>query len=100
MIVLFFSELSYYTTIETVDRLIVNSTHSEHLKVTFRISFPHIACDLLSLDAMDQSGQKQEGVTHHIFKQKLDPKVPKHQVRPSPLFVPLSLCPSGLSSAP
>lgn len=69
---LFVSEFMFYRNIDVKDRLIVNSTHGEHLKVSFDINFPHIPCDLLSLDAMDTSGQKQEGLTHRIYKQKLN----------------------------
>jgi len=68
---LFISEYSFYRTIDVQDRLTVNSTHGEHLMVSFDVVFPHITCDLLSLEALDQSGQKQEGVTHHVFKKNL-----------------------------
>ena len=82
MAFLFVSEYSFYSTIEVSDRLTVNSTHGEHLKVcqlcsftasiseshqyatlglqvSFDILFPHIPCDIISLDALDTSGQKQ-----------------------------------------
>jgi len=59
MAYLFMSELSFYSKIEVVDRLSVNSTHGEHVSVKFDVTFPHIPCDLLSLDALDSSGQKQ-----------------------------------------
>ena len=44
------------------------------MKVTFNVRFPHVPCDLISLDAMDQSGQTQEGVIHHVTKHALDPE--------------------------
>lgn len=70
---LFVSELSFYTRVETVDRLIVNSSHAEHIRVTFDLSFPHIPCKLLSIDTTDQAGQPQVGVKHHIMKKKIHP---------------------------
>ena len=73
MFCLFVSEFSYYRTIEVVDRLSVNSTHAQHLVMRFDIVFPHIPCDLLSLDAMDSSGQRQEGIVTHVFKKTIDP---------------------------
>eukprot|EP00613_Pedinella_sp_CCMP2098_P000262 CAMPEP_0171618484 /NCGR_PEP_ID=MMETSP0990-20121206/14777_1 /TAXON_ID=483369 /ORGANISM="non described non described, Strain CCMP2098" /LENGTH=379 /DNA_ID=CAMNT_0012183303 /DNA_START=55 /DNA_END=1194 /DNA_ORIENTATION=- len=72
MAFLFVSEYSFYSTIEVSDRLTVNSTHGEHLKVSFDILFPHIPCDIISLDALDTSGQKQEGVSHHVMKKPID----------------------------
>jgi hypothetical protein len=82
---LFCSEYSFYRTIDVQDRLSVNSTHGEHLKVSFDVVFPHIPCDILSLEALDQSGQKQEGVTHHVFKKKLERVNGKVEV-PEPKF--------------
>jgi hypothetical protein len=41
------------------------------LKVNFDLSFPHIACNLLALDAVDESGIPQKGVVHDIYKRKL-----------------------------
>ena len=57
--------------VEVVDRLIVNSTHGEHLRVAFDVTFPHIPCDLLSLDALDTAGQPQ------VRSQRQRPPKPK-----------------------
>eukprot|EP00616_Rhizochromulina_sp_CCMP1243_P016286 CAMPEP_0118964408 /NCGR_PEP_ID=MMETSP1173-20130426/2111_1 /TAXON_ID=1034831 /ORGANISM="Rhizochromulina marina cf, Strain CCMP1243" /LENGTH=366 /DNA_ID=CAMNT_0006912863 /DNA_START=8 /DNA_END=1105 /DNA_ORIENTATION=- len=72
MLYLFVSEFYYYSRVEVVDRLVVNSSHADTLKVRFDIKFHHIPCDLLSLDAMDTSGQRQEELVHNVFKRKLD----------------------------
>jgi len=72
MFYLFISEFYFYSSIDVVDRLVVNSTHSPRMKVRFDITFHHIPCDLLSLDAMDTSGQRQEEVVLSVFKRKLD----------------------------
>ena len=73
MTYLFVSEFIYYSSVEVVDRLSVNSTHAQRIVMRFDIVFPHIPCDLLSLDAMDSSGQRQEGVVTHIYKKTIDP---------------------------
>ncbi len=70
---LFAKEFAFYSKIEVVDKLRVQSTHGEHLSVKFDVRFPHVPCDLLSLDALDTAGQKQEGVIHHIIKTKIHP---------------------------
>ena len=42
MFALFVTEFRFYRTIDVQDRLSVNSTHGEHLKVSFDVVFPHI----------------------------------------------------------
>ena len=57
---------------ETIDHLYVNSTRTDRLKIDFDISFPQIACNLLALDAIDETGIPQKDVTFEIFKHKLN----------------------------
>ena len=59
MVLLLVSELNAFLTIETRDRLSVDTSRSEKLKINFDIMFPHIPCSLLSVDAMDVSGAHQ-----------------------------------------
>ena len=54
-----------------VDHLYVNTTRTEKLKVDFDISFPEIPCNLLSLDAMDDTGSSQRDAVHEIYKHKI-----------------------------
>jgi len=42
------------------------------LRINFDVTFPHIPCSLLSLDAMDVSGSHQLDVSHHIKKKPID----------------------------
>ena len=49
----------------------MNSTRVERLKVNFDLSFPHISCNLLALDAVDESGIPQKNVKHDVFKHKI-----------------------------
>lgn len=72
ILLLFFSELSIYLQTETVDHLLVDVSRGEKLRINFDITFPHIPCSLLSLDAMDVSGSHQLDVSHHIKKKPLD----------------------------
>jgi hypothetical protein len=73
ILILFVSELSYYLTVETVDHLYVDTTRDAKLPIHFDVTFPHIPCSLLSLDAMDVSGSHQLDVSHNIRKKSLDP---------------------------
>jgi endoplasmic reticulum-Golgi intermediate compartment protein 3 len=72
MIVLFLSELNYFTNVETIDYLYVNSTRSQNLHVSFDLSFPEVPCNLLSIDAVDDMGMVQEDVVSEIYKHRLD----------------------------
>lgn len=56
---------------ETVDHLYVNTTRATKLKVDFDISFHEIPCNILSLDAFDDTGSPQKDAIHDIFKHKL-----------------------------
>lgn len=40
--------------------------------LVFACSFPSMPCAVVSLDAMDASGQHQLEVMHDVFKQRLD----------------------------
>ena len=72
IIILFISELNYYLTTEVADTLYVDVSHDELLRINFDIEFPVLPCTLMSIDAMDLSGNHQIGVTHHISKQSID----------------------------
>lgn len=54
--VLFFAELSSYIHVERSERLYVDRTQKEKMRVNFDISFPHIACSVMSVDVMDVTG--------------------------------------------
>jgi hypothetical protein len=53
--------------------LVVDKARGERLDINLDITFPHIPCDLLSMDIMDASGEVQEQVSHGIMKTRLDP---------------------------
>jgi len=69
-----------------VDHLFVNTTRREHVQVTFDISFPVIPCNLLSLDAYDESGAPQD-VVQHVYKHKINPdgsRIPGQRISNEP----------------
>jgi hypothetical protein len=41
--------------------------------VKLDITFPSLACSVVSLDAVDISGEQHRDVRHNIFKKRLDP---------------------------
>lgn len=65
---------------ETVDNLYVNSTRTNDLHVSFDISFPNVACKLLSLDVVDDLGTVVKDAKHEIYKHRLDEQGFKHGV--------------------
>ena len=42
------------------------------LDIYLNITFPNVACDILTLDVMDGFGESQVNVEHNIHKRKLD----------------------------
>ena len=42
------------------------------MEIHLDISFPHMPCDLLSLDVMDVSGDLQASITHGLVQTRLD----------------------------
>lgn len=72
MVCLFFTELKYSMEKEIVDHMYVNSSRDTRLLFNFNMTFPSVSCSLLSADAMDPLGNKQEGVESHVFKTRLD----------------------------
>lgn len=72
IIILFYSEMSIYTTVNKIDHLNVDLSTGEKLRINFDIFFPHIPCNFMSLDAMDVSGTQQMDVSHNIIKKPFD----------------------------
>lgn len=45
----------------------------EKMEIHLNITFPHLPCQLLTLDVMDASGEHQTGVEHGVNKVRLAP---------------------------
>lgn len=51
--------------------LVVDKGRNEKMEIHMNVSFPHMPCELLTLDVMDVSGEVQAGVMHGINKVRL-----------------------------
>ncbi|KAF6021499.1 ERGIC3 [Bugula neritina] len=71
MAILFLSELNYFLSVDVDQELIVDTMRGQKMKIYVDITFPKIGCSLLSMDAMDVSGESQIDVISNIFKQRL-----------------------------
>ncbi|XP_014213436.1 endoplasmic reticulum-Golgi intermediate compartment protein 3 [Copidosoma floridanum] len=73
MVLLFISEVSDYLTPDLKEELFVDTSRGSTLKINLDIVIPSVACDLLSLDAMDTTGEQHLHIEHNIYKRRLDP---------------------------
>ncbi|KAL7176019.1 hypothetical protein ACSBR2_029571 [Camellia fascicularis] len=58
MFLLFISELRLYLYTVTETQLLVDTSRGETLRINFDVTFPALPCSILSLDAMDISGEQ------------------------------------------
>ncbi|KNC81331.1 hypothetical protein SARC_06349 [Sphaeroforma arctica JP610] len=69
---LFLGELNHYLTTKVQDRLIIDTTLSQRLKIELDVTMHHLPCSQLGVDVMDVSGESQHEVSDNITKQRLD----------------------------
>lgn len=69
---LFLSEFRLYLHTVTDTKLVVDTSRGGKLRINFDVTFPAIPCTLLSLDAMDISGEQHLNIKHDIFKKRID----------------------------
>lgn len=72
MLLLFISELRLYLHAVTETKLVVDTSRGETLRINFDVTFPALPCSILSLDAMDISGEQHLDVRHDIIKKRID----------------------------
>ncbi|CAK9828500.1 Endoplasmic reticulum-Golgi intermediate compartment protein 3 [Anthophora retusa] len=72
MSILFLSEVNYYLTPTLSEELFVDTSRGSKLRINLDIIVPTICCDLLSIDAMDTTGEQHLQIEHNIFKRRLD----------------------------
>ena len=70
-IVLFISELNYYLTPEISEELLVDVSRGSKLSIYFDVTFPRLPCNLISIDAIDVSGDQHIDIKHNIYRVKL-----------------------------
>ncbi|KAI3978513.1 hypothetical protein MKX01_015688 [Papaver californicum] len=72
MLLLFLSELRLYLRAATETKLVVDTSRGETLRINFDVTFPSLACSMLSVDAMDISGEQHLDIRHDIIKKRID----------------------------
>ncbi|XXG87494.1 hypothetical protein AAC387_Pa11g2167 [Persea americana] len=72
MFILFISELRLYLLAVTETKLVVDTSIGETLHINFDITFPALACSIVSLDEMGISGEQHFDVRHDIIKKRID----------------------------
>uniref|UniRef100_A0A7I4AZQ2 Endoplasmic reticulum vesicle transporter C-terminal domain-containing protein n=1 Tax=Physcomitrium patens TaxID=3218 RepID=A0A7I4AZQ2_PHYPA len=72
MFLLFVTEFRIYLSAQTQNQLVVDTSRGETLQINLDITFPALACSVVSLDAMDISGELHLDVRHNIYKKRLD----------------------------
>ncbi|XP_076243719.1 endoplasmic reticulum-Golgi intermediate compartment protein 3 isoform X2 [Calliopsis andreniformis] len=50
----------------------VDTSRGSKLRINLDITIPAISCDLLSIDAMDTTGEQHLQIEHNVFKRRLD----------------------------
>ncbi|KAK8692291.1 hypothetical protein V6N13_075759 [Hibiscus sabdariffa] len=88
MSLLFFSELRLYVHPVIETKLVVDTSRGETLRINFDVTFPAVACSVLSLDAIDISGEQHLDVKHDIVKKRLDAHGNVIEVRPDGIGTP------------
>ncbi|MFS7919351.1 putative endoplasmic reticulum vesicle transporter [Helianthus anomalus] len=68
------SELGLYLQTVRETKLVVDTSRGEKLKINFDITFPAVSCVLLSLDAIDISGEQHLDIKHAVIKERIDNK--------------------------
>jgi len=72
MFFLFFSELRLYLHTVSETKLVVDTSRGGTLHIAFDVTFPAVPCSLLSIDAMDISGEQHLDIRHDIVKKRID----------------------------
>lgn len=72
MALLFVSETYHYLAPTRTDKISVDKSLNEKMRIAMNITFPALTCAEVSVDAMDVSGDQQLRIEHSLFKQRLD----------------------------
>ncbi|RLN06241.1 hypothetical protein BBO99_00004835 [Phytophthora kernoviae] len=66
------SELSYYFTTDTVDKMMVDGGRNTMVSINFDVEFPRMPCSVIALESADMAGNVQHDIEHNIEKIPLD----------------------------
>ncbi|XP_063720533.1 endoplasmic reticulum-Golgi intermediate compartment protein 3-like [Symsagittifera roscoffensis] len=72
MLFLFMLELHFYFRVDLMPELSVDVNKDARLQIRFNVTFPRMACQMLTVDAVDVSGEQHFDINHEIFKTSLD----------------------------
>ncbi|XP_076633361.1 endoplasmic reticulum-Golgi intermediate compartment protein 3 [Colletes latitarsis] len=70
--ILFLSEVNYYLTPTLSEELFVDTSRGSKLRINLDVIVPTMSCDLLSIDAIDITGEQHLQIEHNMFKRRLD----------------------------
>ncbi|KAK2747534.1 hypothetical protein FQN57_002027 [Myotisia sp. PD_48] len=70
---LVWGEWTEYRRVVVLPELIVDKGRGERMEIHLNMTFPHLPCELLTLDVMDVSGEQQTDVDHGVNKVRLTP---------------------------
>ncbi|ETV93962.1 hypothetical protein, variant [Aphanomyces invadans] len=71
MAILFLSELRDFLTVNKHEHMVVDTSTTEKLQITFDISYPALTCREAHMNAMDVAGDLQVNMHHTVFKTRL-----------------------------
>ncbi|KAL1534328.1 endoplasmic reticulum-Golgi intermediate compartment protein 3-like [Salvia divinorum] len=66
------SEFKLYLHTVTHTQLVVDTSRGGKLRINFDVTFPSVPCTMLSLDAVDISGEQHLDIKHDIIKKRID----------------------------
>lgn len=72
MVLLVIGEAHFYFSTEVKKELFVDPNVEGQLTIDINVTFPHVPCDLMTLDAVDFFGNFQEGMDAKTTKHRLD----------------------------
>ena len=74
IIVLMTSEILLYLSPEVLDRLEIDDTRGNLMSINFEMTFPHVPCPILEIEAADVANSDMRSIDHYIEKAAFRPK--------------------------
>lgn len=65
-------EYADYRRVEFAPEMVVDKARGERMNIYLNITFPHVPCEVLTMDAMDTSGEIQADIEQSVTKTLLD----------------------------
>ncbi|DAZ99287.1 TPA: hypothetical protein N0F65_005455 [Lagenidium giganteum] len=72
IIFLLVSEMSYYFSMDTVDKMMVDGTRNRIVQIHFDVEFPKMPCAIIAVESSDLSGKVHHDIVHNIKKVSID----------------------------